>query len=547
MFSSESARFQPMIDDIKKNEQTMSGYASKATDQLTQHYNEVGLQQQGVMMADLSVIRDTLERSMEVNKIYLNQIRQLEEEKKTMKKKTPLDKAKELFEDNDKHLDPNNLSDSALEKHRSRREKDTCNWIFELEEYKNWRSSTENSLLWVSGVGGLGKSILMSTVIDGLQEAFKDDNSCSVQYFFCSASEDSTRLVTRIKEQLLHQLYYMAQSDDSSEILDKANDVISNFLRKKDSSDPKSGSQQKQSGKATGFEKAYSSLAGILGQKIFLVIDTLDECTDREDAGILKTLQETQLASELPLKIMVCSRPEPDIVDSLVGKPIIKVEDHNGPDIERTAKAKLEELPGLSPAERVMACKSIVGKAKGLFRCIDPAIEFLKKPWQRPLENRLAELPDGLDNSYQQILRQTDPDYLELLKVGLTWSIFANIKPTIAEIMDDYSCAYADGIEGTGENPYDTVDNRLLGDQIRKAGSGTFLEVAENEVSVRHTTVKDFFLKPQSAADDPNGHCLDDLCAKCQAQKSAYQPWTMSEKEGQLRMAMTICEMSMSR
>ncbi|KAF6236351.1 hypothetical protein HO173_005442 [Letharia columbiana] len=547
MLTSASAKFQPMIDGIRANEQTMSGYASKATNQLTIHYQEVGLQKQGVglqmqqtMMADLSVIRDTLESSMEVNKIYLNQIRQLEEEKKSMKKKTPLDKAKELFDDNAKRLEPTAAAETALEKHKSRREKDTCNWIFELEEYKTWRSSTESSLLWVSGVGGLGKSILMSTVIDRLQEAFKEDKSCSAQYFFCSAGEDSTRLVARIKKQLLHQLYRTALSDESSDTLDRSNEVISNFLGKKDSADSKPGSQQKKSEKAVGFEDAYPSLAKILGKKIFLVIDALDECTDRRDTGILKTLQETLSASELPLKIVVCSRPEPDIVDDLVDKPAIKVEDHNGPDIEKAAKAKLEDLPGLSSDERALACKSIVEKAKGLFRCVDPAIEFLKKPWRRPLEKRLAELPDGLDNSYQQILRQTDPDYLELLNVGLTWSIFAQIKPTVAEIMDDYSCAYAEGIEGTDENPYDTIDNHLIGDQIRRAGSGTFLEVAGNEVSVRHTTVKEFFLKANPAADTPNGHCVDDLCAKCQSKRSADQPLTMSEKEGQLRMAITI-------
>lgn len=553
MLTSASAKFQPMIDGIRANEQTMSGYASKATNQLTIHYQEVGLQKQGVglqmqqtMMADLSVIRDTLESSMEVNKIYLNQIRQLEEDKKSMKKKTPLDKAKELFEDNVKRLEANNAAEIAFEKHKSRREKDTCKWIFELEEYRTWRSSTESRLLWVSGVGGLGKSILMSTVIDGLQEAFKKDEDCSAQYFFCSTGEDSTRLVARIKKQLLYQLYQMALSHESSDILDKSNDIISDFLGRKDSTDSKPGSQQKKSEKSIGFEDAYPSLAKTLGKKIFLVIDALDECTDRKDAGILKTLQETLSESELPLKIMVCSRPEPDIVDDLFDKSAIKVEDHNGPDIEKAAKAKLEELPGLSSDERVLACKSIVEKAKGLFRCVDPAIEFLKKPWRRPIERRLADLPDGLENSYQQILRQTDPDYLELLTVGLTWSIFAQIKPTFAEIMDEYSCAYAEGIEGSDENPYDSMDNHLIGDQIRRAGSGTFLEVAGNEVAVRHTTVKEFFLRANPAAEAPNGYCMDDLCAKCKSKRSADQPLTMSEKEGQLRMAITLCELSTS-
>ena len=537
-----------MIDAIRANEQTMSGYASKATNQLTIHYQEVGLQQQGVglqmqqsMMADLSVIRETLESSMEVNKIYLNQIRQLEEEKKSMRKKTPLDIAKELFDDNVKRLEPNNnTAELALEKNKSRREKDTCNWIFELEEYKSWLSSTESSLLWVSGVGGLGKSILMSTVIEALQGACKEDKGCSAQYFFCSDGDDSK--VARIKKQLLYQLYQLTQSDVSSDILDQANDVISSFLGKKDSADSKATSQQKKSEKTIGFEEAYPKLANLLGQKTFLVVDTLDECSDRKDAEILKTFKETLSVSKLPLKIMVCSRPVPDIVDDLVGKPVIKVEDHNGPDIEKTTKARLEEVPGLSPNERALACKSIVGKANGLFRLVDPAIEFLRKPWQRPLEKRLAELPDGIDNSYEQILRQTDPDYMELLKVGLNWSIFAKIDPSVAEIMDEYSCAYAEGIEGTDDNPYDAMDNQLISDQIRRAGSGTFLEVAGNEVSVRHTTVKDYFLKETTTAKAPDGHCVDDLCPKCQSKKIADQPFTMTEKEGQLRMAITICK-----
>lgn len=488
----------------------MSRYASEATNQLTIHYQEVGLQRQGTIMADLSGIRETLELSQEVNKIYINKIGQLEEEKKTLKKKTPLDKAKELYDDYAKRLQHTGLAEVAFEKHKSRREKDTCSWIFELEEYRAWRSSTESSLLWVSGVGALGKSILMSTVVESLKETFDQDKGCSAHYFFCSDGDEATRRAARIKEQLLYQLYQMALSDESSETLDKANELISHFLGKKESVDTKQTSTQMKTEKATGFEVAYPSLAKLLGQKIFLVIDALDECTDREKDGILKTFQETLSASELPLKIMICSRREPDILDDLVGKPVIKVEDHIGPDIEQVAKARLEGLPGLSSAERELACKSIVGKAKGLFRCVDPAIEFLKKPWRRPLEKRLAELPDGLDNSYQQILGGIDPDYLELLKVGLTWSIFAQIKPTVAEIMDDYSCAYAEGIEGADENPYDTMDSHLIRDQIQIAGSGTFLEVAGNEVSVRHTTVKEFFVRENHVVGAPNGHCRDD-------------------------------------
>jgi len=102
-----------------------------------------------------------------------------------------------------------------------------------------------------------------------------------------------------------------------------------------------------------------------------------------------------------------------------------------------------------------------VKKAKGLFRCVDPAIDFLKKPLQRPLENALAKLPDGLDNSYEQVFQQTDPQYLELLKTALQWSILGGRKPTVAEIMDDYSCAYAQD-DGSDVNPYDQLEDPTI-------------------------------------------------------------------------------------
>lgn len=165
-------------------------------------------------------------------------------------------------------------------------------------------------------------------------------------------------------------------------------------------------------------------MARLLDKKIYLVIDALDECADRKDTRFLKALKEMLSSPEISsfeFHVLICSRPEPDIGDHLTGYPVIKVEEHNGPDIQHAARLKLNDLPGLSSPERALACEAIVKKAKGLFRCVDPAIEFLKKPLQRPLEKALRRLPDGLDNSYQQILRHTDPEYLDLLKVALYW------------------------------------------------------------------------------------------------------------------------------
>ena len=390
--------------------------------------------------------------------------------------------------------------------------------------------------------------VLLSNVIDRLHNELKDNAECSLQYFICSAGDDSTRLATRIKEQLLHQLYVLSMSQESADDLEKANELVVNYLTPAEAT---GGSQQKKRA-ASGFEDTYPSLARLLKKKIYLIIDALDECTDRKDSRFLRMLQDMLCLSDYPdfrFHIIICSRPEPDIENDLADKPVIKVEHHNGPDIEHAAKLKLDRLPGLSPAERALASEAIVKKAKGLFRCVEPAIEFLKKPLQRPLAKALEKLPDGLDNSYQQILRQTDPDYLALLKTALHWSILGQRKPTIAEIMDDYSCAYEQA-EGSDENPYDDLDNstkpeesrRLIPDQIRAAGSSTFLDVVGNTVTTRHTTVADFFLRAATSTEQPVDICGDVLCPNCSYRNTSDRVWTLTQKEGQLRMAITICK-----
>lgn len=139
-------------------EKTMREYAAEAHEQLSIHYAEVGTENQQVMLADLAMIKDTLTSSLKIQNIYVEQIKQLEEEKKNLKNKTPLDKAKERFDENAKKLRPTEFSQIALDRSKARREQGTCEWIFELEEYKSWRTSSDNGMIWIFGVGGMGKS-----------------------------------------------------------------------------------------------------------------------------------------------------------------------------------------------------------------------------------------------------------------------------------------------------------------------------------------------------------------------------------------------------
>ena len=545
ILSSAVIKFKAMIDGIRSGEQTMSGYAQQAFQQLSQFYQELSLHKQdsalgnqNVMMQDLTAIKDMLVVNESSKKLQEDYIKELENKMKSLRKKTPLDLAKDKFEANKSKLVPTTSSANSatvLERARSLRSEGTCEWIFSLEPYEKWKAPGTKGMLWVQGNGGMGKSgkcpeslpwtitdvspllVLVARIIDRLQKDAESSEDVAAQWFICSSREEPTRTPDQIQKQLVYGLYELVNSLESAEALEKANKCVDQYLGSEDTE----GASKKTA--TIEFDDTYMNLIEVLEKRIFLVVDALDECEDRQSSNFLQAFKGMTDSSEEPeaqIKILLCSRPESDIVDELSECPTIKIQEHNGPDIEHDAEAKVNKLPGLSHEERKLACATIVEKAQGLFRCVAPAIAFLEKPWKRPLKNVLQRLPDGLVNSYQRILQQTDPNYLDLLKTALHWCILGKRTPTTAEIMDDFTCAY-DQEDGSNVNPYDqindptkSVDNRLTYNQSREAGGNTFLEIdtVEREVKIRHTTVKDFSLptKPPTSTHNklPDGRLV---------------------------------------
>ena len=165
LLSSAVSKFKGMIDGIRSSEQTMSKYAQQATQQLTIFYEELGLQKhdnvlsnQQAMMTNMAMIKDILNENAKGQKMFEEHIKELENEKKHMKKKTPRDEAKEKFDKNKDKLKPLSNPEDALERGIKMRSVGTCEWVFPLDRYKEWRISDKNNILWIQGDGGMGKS-----------------------------------------------------------------------------------------------------------------------------------------------------------------------------------------------------------------------------------------------------------------------------------------------------------------------------------------------------------------------------------------------------
>lgn len=541
LFSSSKGAFQDQMTAIQQAESKMRDFAKIATDRLVVHYQKQGLQGQEVMSADISMMKEALDANLKANELFMKHIEHLEEERKDMRKRTPYERAKDEFEENRKTLNPAADQTDLLEENLARREENTCRWIFDLDEYRSWHDNASSSILWVNGGPGYGKSILMSTVIEALKAARTESLNYLVQYFFCRAGDDATQTTTRILQNVIYQLY--AVSEPSPELLDKCNEVIKKATNKKETG------VRDTKVKTYNFQMSFSGLVKALGQKIFLVVDALDECIDRKDKGLVRELLQLVKTSGIEVKILVCSRPEPDLGDVLSSSVSVKVEGHNEDDIRRNVEAELSKFPGWTSAEKKHACEVIVGKSSGQFRYVDIALKLLRKPLSRPFEKALANLPDGLYSSYTQSLEQTDADYLELLKTSLTWSLLAEGSVRVSEIIDAYSNTYSAeaGVDEAVEDVSGEAETDLHDSQVRIAG-GNFLDVSSQThvISLRHTSVRDFFLKPQEESIQTNGDVAH-LCSNCHRQQNLTHSFFLSEKTGHFEIARILVQNINSR
>lgn len=531
----------------------MAELARRAHEQLNDYYNRTGEAKQQEMLGSLTDIHEKLDRSARINEEYRDQLQILVAELSKRKEMTPHEMALKAYNENLKELDAISDQQGVYNAKLERRSPpQTCTWIFEQEAFTSWFESDKSAMLWVSGGGGFGKSILMAAVVHEFQVRSVDQGAL-VLYFFCNAGDDTTKTTKRILHHLLQQVYNNV-SGHPTKTIEKANKLVSSYLTGNKSGKSGQGESKKEDGT---FADAFRGVVELLGKPAYVVVDALDECTDRSN-GLVPSLREL-MEKPLPLiKAVVCSRPDVDGLDQI---PTIKVEGNNGPDIRLNAKTELAKLPGFTPSEREMATLQIVEKAGSYFRYVDLAIGFLKQPWQRPLKRHLEQLPEGLEAFYEQIIKKTNPAYLGLLQTSLTWTILAEGKVHVDEIMDVFSRAYV--IAGEDEQRLEEPDtdsenlasdslendwDKLFVSQIRTAGSA-LLDV-DNEskvIQLRHNTVADYFLK-KSSQSVTAGHEIgfSHQCETChRAGKSAGQFFVM-EKQGHLMIATTICLFSRS-
>ncbi len=401
---------------------------------------------------------------------------------------------------------------------------------------------------------------MVASTIQRLQSELKEDAEYAVQYLFCDSDkvgDGSVQSSVRIKNTLIYQLYELCTfGEEDSVLLQRCNDVLKNPKHKKAQS---SLAAHGKDGKATGLPArsgkeetspdlgdAFENLACLLGKKLFLVIDAVDDISITDQTEFMSDLQDLIGRQALHIRILLSCRFSGTVANQLDDYviPQISIEAHNGADIDLVIGRGLSTMPGWSDAEREEAGQMVRDKTGSIFKyVIQVAMPFLRQPFQRPISNRLKELPNSMNGTYDTFLHQLAPNYFSLLRTTLAWTLLADADLTVQEVMDAYTGTYLTQtiIDDTKENA--TIeDTKLHVKQIRDAG-GPFLNITDNGTTqiVRlkdPASIREFCLR--FAGDEKsNQNPTTDLCIRCRVELDYSHNLSLSARSGHLAIAIT--------
>ena len=274
-----------------------------------------------------------------------------------------------------------------------------------LQRVLNWvESDSSERILWLSGSAGSGKSAIAQTVSERCKQ---NDRLAATFFFFHTSSERNTseRLVATLAYQIAlsvpgaKEFIANAVEDDPSVFSKDINSQFFQLLIR-----PLTLAAQ-------GWDSTQQSL---------VIIDGLDECVDkRQQTDILSAICNAFMTHDLPLRFLICSRPEHDIqmrfersdLQSATTRLVVNLDDTVTQDITTFLEAEfsrvhrehcIQETPW--PQEGVI--QSLAERASGQFIYASTVIKFIDdrdfRPQQR-LDMILGTVPHGIFSPFADI------------------------------------------------------------------------------------------------------------------------------------------------
>ncbi|PGH32167.1 hypothetical protein GX50_05066 [[Emmonsia] crescens] len=371
-------------------------------------------------------------------------------------------------------------------------------WVLNSEQLRCWLFG-EHHLLWIHGIPGSGKTVLMSTILNQCLLP-KASEKLVVAYYYCDfRSHDSCRPESVVGAIIL-QICQVLPSFPA--------DVEDSFAR-----------HIGKDGKAA--PPSLEELEVLLGQVLPLVpsitiaVDALDECHERET--LAKILRNLSSNASTPVKVIVSSRREVDIVRFLKDQPSMSTQSKDADeDIHQYIRSTMKlrpRLQKLSQALQEHIVDTLTKGACGMFRWVKCQLDELSRlRTDGAIKSALRGLPRDLDETYERILsRISEPD-IPLARQALLWLVHSSRPLTLSELA-----------EGAVLQPNITTldpEDKLRDPEDILEVCGSLVSVDDPHIVLAHNSVRDYLLSSRAASNLPIFHlpesrCLAELATLC--------------------------------
>jgi hypothetical protein len=379
----------------------------------------------------------------------------------------------------------------------SRAHINTCKWLFDKQEYLDWRNvklaPTHCGFFWIKSKPGAGKSTLMKYMVKYSKKQMPQDTIIS---FFFNA-RGGVALETSLEgmyRSLLHQLLAAFPALQTSQRASKITKCA------------------EQKWQIQTLETLFHDAVLELGHgesHLTCFIDALDECPEDDVRALLRYLaQLSYSAREEGVDLHVCfsSRHYPNITFKNCQHLVLDGQEGHEQDISTFVETEL-----VGEGDLIEEMKSeIQQRAQGVFLWAELVVHILNKDCDRgnvkTLRSRLDEIPDGLDDLFQDILTRGVQQNQYLIPI-LQWILYAQRPLTPEEL---YLAVHSGTFDSTYLKPWSereiglqSVHLFILDSSKGLAETTKVTNRQKSTVQFIHESVRDYLRKTASGVLAP--------------------------------------------
>lgn len=374
------------------------------------------------------------------------------------------------------------------------RSKNAGEWILENRKYVSWLENGKNDLLWITAKAGCGKTTLSSHIARRVKEPRPLESQASTEldllpavvlcFFFLRSNLDSEGNATGALRSIVRQL--VGQVPDTLPSVLERYELLSSI---------------------GAFEWSPENLLSMIGHmlqllpadsSVYIILDALDECEPDSRRWLLDWLKElvdeekfkgTMTLSGSLLKIVVTSRPDEDIFDSLSDYPTLEMTaSDTAIDMHTLIHRRISDFSRrrhLDDAASQKIISFLEENAHGMFLWAVLIMQDLERRDERlsdeVISTKLSSIPLTLFNTYETILKKISPSRKKDMWRIFRWLLFAKRGLTFAEL--EIALCLETGVSRWHDFAGDV--NFLCGAFLRFDGP-------RGEINMVHQTARDF-------------------------------------------------------